>query len=209
MVSILGVLGTVHSEEMRKDFNYSLEKMGEIIEWFKPDIICGEVRPEDWQKHCDNNEYEGYLGPNEYRRLIIPLCEKNNIKFIPIDWYEDDLINMDYFQGKSDLEVNDLEKQFESIMVDYMDVAKKSIIPFNSLDFNNIVEKKQDFQNSINPYVHNVYWTCRNQIMVERVKKALDINKGKKVLCTVGAEHTYFYYRNLKETNREIIYPLK
>ena len=208
-MSVLGILGTIHSEEMRKEFNYSLDEMEELIEWFKPDIICGEIRPEDWQKYRDNNEYEGYLGPNEYRKLIIPLCEKNDIKFIPVDWFEDDIINMDYFRGKSEKEVNDLEKQFESIMTVYMEVAKKSIIPFNSLDFNSIVEKKQDFQNSINDDVHNVYWTCRNQIMIERIKNVLDINKGTRVLCTVGAEHTYFYYKNLKELNWEIIYPLK
>lgn len=208
-MSTLGILGTVHSEELRKEFDYSLEKMGELIEWFNPDIICGEVRPEDWRKYCDNNEYKGYLGPNEYRRLIIPLCEKKDIKFIPVDWFEDDMINMDYFKGKPDSEVKALEKQFESIMTVYMEVAKKSIIPFNSLEFNNIAEKKQDFQNSINPDVHNIYWICRNQIMIERIKKVLDINKGKKVLCTVGTEHTYYYCRKLKEVNWEIIYPLK
>jgi len=26
--------------------------MEELIEEFKPDIICGEVRPEDWEKYC-------------------------------------------------------------------------------------------------------------------------------------------------------------
>lgn len=208
-MQILGILGTVHDDEMRKEFNYSLENMKELIEWFKPDIICGEVRPEDWQNYCYNNEYEGYLGPNEYKRLIIPLCEKQGIKFIPIDWFEDDMANMDYFRGKSEFEVNTLEKHFESIMTIYMEVAKKSTIPFNSFEFNGIVEKKQDFQSSINPEVHNVYWTCRNQIMIERIKKALENNKGKRVLCTVGAEHTYFYYKNLIDMDLEIVYPLK
>jgi len=208
-MSIIGILGTIHNDEMRKEFNYSLELMEELIQHFKPDIICGEVRPEDWQKYCDNNEYEGYLGPNEYRRSIIPLCEKMGIEFIPIDWFEDDLINMDYFQGKTDTEINALEKQFQLILTDYMETARKSTIPFNSFEFNDIVEKKQDFQSSINSNVHNIYWICRNQIMVERIKKTLDNNKGKRVLCTVGSEHTYFYYKNLKDLDWEIVYPLK
>ncbi len=59
MMPILGILGTIHDDEMRKKFNYSLEKMEELIEKFNPDVICGEVRPEDWKKYCDNNEYEG------------------------------------------------------------------------------------------------------------------------------------------------------
>jgi hypothetical protein len=208
-VSVLGILGTVHSDEMRKEYNYSLEKMRGLIEQFKPDIICGEVRPEDWEKYCNDTEYNGYLGPNEYRRLIIPLCEKTGIKFIPVDWFEDDMVNMDYFKGKSELEVNNIENQLESIMNVYMEVAKNSIVPFNSLDFNNIVEKKQAFQNSINPEVHSLYWTCRNQLMVYRIKEVLSANKGKRVLCTVGAEHTYFYCKQLQEADWEIIYPLK
>ncbi|MGH4123465.1 MAG: hypothetical protein ACREV6_11125 [Clostridium sp.] len=208
MMSILGILGTVHSDEMRKEYNFSLEKMAEIIKRFKPDIICGEVRPEDWQKYCDTSEYTGYLGPNEYRKLIMPLCEKQGIRFIPVDWFEDDLVNIDYFRGKTDVEINSIEKQFESIMSIYMEVAKKSIIPFNSFEFNDIVEKKQDFQNGINPTVHNLCWIYRNQIMIERIKRVLENNKGKRILCTVGAEHTYFYFNNLNEEGWELIYPL-
>jgi len=208
-MSVLGILGTIHSDEMRKEYDFSLKKMGELIEQFEPDIICGEVRPEDWEKYCNNNEYEGYLGPSEYRELIIPLCERKGIKFIPIDWYEDDMVDMDYFKGKSELEINDLEKQFESIMNVYIEVAKKSTIPFNSLAFNDVVKSKQDFQNSINPEVHNVYWTCRNQLMTYRIKKVLDANKGKRVLCTVGAEHNYFYCKELQAIDWKMIYPLK
>jgi hypothetical protein len=192
-----------------KEYNYTLEKIGELIEEFEPDIICGEVRPEDWEKYCSNIKYEGYLGPNEYRRLIIPLCEKKEIKFIPVDWFEDDMVNMDYFKGKSTLEVKMIESQLESIMNVYMEVAKKGTIPFNSLEFNEIIEKKQDFQNNINSEIHNVYWTCRNQLMIYRIKNVLEANKGKKILCVVGAEHTYFYYKELKKTDWEVIYPLK
>ena len=183
--------------------------MEELIEEFKPDIICGEVRPEDWEKHCSNNEYEGYLGPNEYRKLIIPLCEKKGIKFIPVDWFLDELVGHDYFQGKLDAELTALEQQLDSLMAEVMKIAKNSKIPFNSLEFNNIVEKKEDFLNSVNPDMHKVCWIRRNQIMVERIKNALDGNKGKRVLCTVGAEHNYYYYKNLQESNWEIIYPLK
>lgn len=208
-MSILGILGTVHSDEIRKEYNCSLEKMGELIEEFEPDIICGEVRPEDWEKYCSNIKYGGYLGPNEYRRLVIPLCEKKGIKFIPVDWFEDDLVNLDYLEGKSNLEVEKIERQLESIVNVYMEAAKKSTIPFNSLDFNKIVEKKQDFQNNINPEIHNIYWTCRNRIMIHRIKKVLESNKGKRVLCVVGAEHTYFYCKELKKTDWEVIYPLK
>lgn len=208
-MSVIGILGTVHDEKMREESNYSLEKIGGLIEAFNPDIICGEVRPEDWEKYCDNNEYEGYLGPNEYRRLIIPLCEKKGIKFVPVDWFENDLMNQDCFKGKSDSEIKILEKEIETLIENFWKVAKESEVPFNSLDFNNIVEKKHEFLQRVNPKVENLYWVCRNEIMVERIKHALEGNEGKRVLCTVGAEHNYYYCKGLEESNWEVIYPLK
>ncbi|MPM84655.1 hypothetical protein SDC9_131728 [bioreactor metagenome] len=208
-MSVLGILGTVHIEEMRKEYNYSLKRMEELIEEFKPDIICGEVRPEDWEKYCSNNKYEGYLGPSEYRKLIIPLCEKNGIKFIPVDWFTDDLVGYDYFEGKTGAELTNLEQQFNSLMAMIIKSAKNSKIPFNSLEFNDLVEKKEDFMNIVNPELHKVCWVRRNKIMVERIKDALEGNEGKRVLCTVGAEHNYYYYKNLQHSNWEIIYPIK
>lgn len=208
-MSILGILGTVHDDDMRKKFNYSLERMEELIEKFNPDVICGEVRPEDWEKYCDNNEYEGYLGANEYRRLIIPLCKKKGIKFIPVDWFEDDLKTMNYYQGRSEEEIKTIEKEFETIMNDFWKYGKKSEIPFNSLEFNHIAEKKHNFQEGVNSEVEDLYWICRNKIMIERIKNALSVNEGKRVLCTVGAEHNYFYCKKLEKTNWEVVYPLE
>ncbi len=208
-MSILGILGTIHNDEMRKDYNYSLEKMAEIIEDFKPDIICGEVRPEDWNKYLENKNYEGYLGPSEYRKMIIPFCEEKKIRFIPVDWFEDDLVELDYFFGKSENEIKQLNLQLDAFIDDFLKAAKKSKIPFNSLKFNRVIEKKQNFQNKINPVVHNIYWIARNQIMIERIKKILNTNYGSRVLCTTGAEHTFFYCRELKKTDWKIIYPLQ
>jgi hypothetical protein len=207
-MTVVGILGTLHSDDMRKDFNYPLEKMREVIEFFKPDIICGEVRPEDWQKYYEDRNYEGYLGPSEYRKLIVPLCEEKGIKFVPIDWFEDDLIHLDYFQGKSTSEIDEIEKEFNSIMDVYMETGQSSALPFNSLDFNNIVEKKQAFQEMINPLVHNICWTCRNQIMVERIKQTIVDNKDKRILCTIGTEHAYFYCKSLATTDIKVIYPI-
>lgn len=207
-MSVLGLLGTVHTDEMRKEFNYSLELMRDSINKFRPDIICGEIRPEDWQKYYNNKNYSGYLGPSEYRSLIISLCEEKDIEFIPVDWFTEDLEKMDYFSGKSDIEREKIMNEYGIIMNDYINIGRKSTIPFNSFEFNNIVENKQNFQQSINPEVHNIYWIRRNQIMVERIQRVLDENKGKNILCTVGAEHVYFYYDNLNKLGWEIKFPL-
>lgn len=209
-MSVLGILGTMHSEEIRKEANYTLKDLKELILEFKPDIICGEVRPEDFEKYLKDKNYDGYLGPNEYKRCIIPLCEKHNIKFIPVDWFEEDIARLNYLEDKSEEEIEDINRIFESITKEYIEIGKRSKIAFNSFEFNEFIQGKQNFQQELNPKVHNIYWTARNQIMIERIKNALKENESKKVLCTVGCEHNYFYYKELKSLNDwQIIYPLK
>lgn len=205
----IGILGTLHDDGMRKEYDYSLNRMQKIIEEFNPDVICGEVRPEDWEKFCQNESYLGYLGPSEYRGCIIPLCQERNIEFIPVDWFEDDMVGMDYFRDCTSEEKEKFMKEFNQIIKEYLEEGKKSHIPFNSFQFNKIAERKQGFQNSINPEVHNMYWVCRNQIMLERIKRAVGEKENKRVLCTVGIEHAYYYYDVLKDGDFEIIFPLK
>ncbi|EPZ57227.1 hypothetical protein H477_2305 [[Clostridium] sordellii ATCC 9714] len=96
-MNIVGILGTIHNEQMREKYNYSLKYIEDLIVEFNPDIICGEIRPEDFEKYIIDKNYDGYLGPNEYRKSILPLCEKHNIKFEPIDWFEDELIGLNHF----------------------------------------------------------------------------------------------------------------
>lgn len=209
-MSIVGILGTIHGDlEYRKRLGYPIEFMEKVIKDFKPDIICGEVRPEDWRKYCQDENYNGYLGPYEYRNLIIPLCEKNSIEFIPVDWFEDDLIEYPFDGIFSEKE----EKEYESQILEKYDeifkIAQQSEIPFNSFKFNEIVKKKQEFQHEKRPVESKVNWIARNYIMVSRIRKAIEDNKGKRILCTVGAEHNYFYYEELKRLGYDVLYPLK
>jgi len=99
-MATVAILGTMHDENIRKQCNFTLDRMKDIILRFKPDIICGEVRPEVWNKYKSDRSYDGYLGPNEYRKMIIPLCESENIKFMPVDWFRDDMVGRYYLEGK-------------------------------------------------------------------------------------------------------------
>lgn len=206
----VGILGTIHGDEdFRFEKGYTLDMMKAIILEFKPDIICGEVRPEDYDKYCNDKSYEGYLGPSEYRKLIIPFCESEGIEFVPVDWYEDDMIGWDYMRNYNEAEKEKFEKDLERIYEEIWDVGRKSIIPMNSFELDVIIRKKQEWFSSLDPTMHNIYWVARNQIMVERVKRVIENNHGKKILCIVGAEHNYFYYKELKKLKCNLIYPLR
>jgi hypothetical protein len=209
-MAIVGILGTIHGDDsFRAQKEYTLEMMKEVIEEFNPDIICGEVRPEDWTKYCNDKNYSGYLGPEEYRGLIIPYCENEGIEFVPVDWYEEDMVDWDYMKSHSESEKEKFIKNLEIIYEKIWSIGKKSLLPMNSFELDKIIIQKQDLLNSLNPVMHNVYWIARNQLMIERIKKVIENNSSKKILCTVGAEHNYFYYNELKKLNCKLIYPLK
>lgn len=206
----IGILGTIHNDlEYRKKLGYPIEIMEEAIKDFMPDVICGEVRPEDYEEYCKDKNYDGYLGPFEYRNLIIPLCEKHGIQFVPVDWFERDLIKYSFDGEFSEIEQKEYEEQIYKIYDDIFKIAQQSEIPFNSFEFNEIVKQKQKFQEEKEPINSIVNWTTRNHIMIARIKNAIENNKDKRILCTVGAEHNYFYYEELKKLGYEVIYPLK
>lgn len=69
--------------------------------------------------------------------------------------------------------------------------------------------KKQELLNSLEPTVHNIYWIVRNQLMMERIKRVIQDNRNKRILCTVGAEHNYFYYKELKNIGCKLLFPIK
>lgn len=209
-MNIVGILGTIHGDDsFRMQKGYTLEMMKEAIVDFNPDIICGEARPEDWDKYCKDKNYSGYLGPGEYRDFIIPYCENENIEFIPVDWYENDMVDWDYMRNYSESQKEKFIKDLEIMYEKMWDIGKKSLLPMNSFELDEMIIKKQNWFNSLDPVIHNVYWVARNQLMVERVKKVIENNPNKKILCTVGAEHNYFYYNELKKLKCKLIYPLK
>lgn len=209
-MNIVGILGTIHNEQMREKYNYSLKYIEDLIVEFNPDIICGEIRPEDFKKYIIDKNYDGYLGPNEYRKSILPLCEKHNIKFEPIDWFEDELIGLNHFDCFCKSEQIKLENKLDEFYERIFENVNVGNIPFNNLKINEIVEKKQLWLEEINKDIQNLVWTVRNQIMNLRIKKVIEKNKDSKILCTFGMEHNYFIYKELKKMNDVILlYPIR
>ena len=50
-MTIVGLLGTIHNEEIRNRVNCTLNLYKDIIIEFNPKIICGEVHPQSWMKY--------------------------------------------------------------------------------------------------------------------------------------------------------------
>lgn len=209
-MTTIGILGAIHNDlEYRIKNGYPIEVMKKAIEDFKPDVICGEVRPEDWEEYCKDKNYDGYLGPFEYRHLIIPMCEKEGIEFVPVDWFERDLVKFQLDAGISEEEMKAYEEKVLKMYEEIFRVARESEIPFNSFEFDRLVKEKHEQELENEPIDYAVNWVARNHIMVARIRMAVEKYKGKRILCTVGAEHNYFYYEELKKLEYDVVYPLK
>jgi hypothetical protein len=207
--TVVGILGTVHSEELRNEYRYPLALLEKKILEFKPDIICGEVRPEDWEQYLANPDYSGYLGPSEYRECIIPLCKQHNIEFVPVDWFEWDAVNLDHFVDYSEKEQQMLEQKLTEMYETIFAKVHTGKTPFNSLEMDKYVKVKHEWLFKVNPVVQNITWIARNQLMILRIKKVIDANPGKRILCIIGAEHNYYYHENLKKLDHiDLYYPL-
>lgn len=207
-MSVIGILGTIHDDDLRKTINYPLSLIRDVIIKFAPDIICGEVRPEDWKQYQKNKFYTGYLGPSEYRKTIIPLCEQTGITFHPTDFFKDEHIRMNHFAPFSQEEQSKLVSVLMEKYEYMFKTTEKDSIPFNSDQLNCLIEKKQEWLRQINPEVQSIIWDQRNEEMINNIRNIVNENQGKKILITVGAEHSYVFIKALKQSNNEIVFPL-
>ncbi|WP_440118998.1 hypothetical protein [Paenibacillus sp. QZ-Y1] len=209
---VVGILGTIHNQELREKYGSTLSIYEELIREFNPDMICGEVHPQSWSKYLKDKSEKGYWGEpaSEYWELIFPLCEERNIEFVPIDWFELDVWNnFDPFNGCSDEKRKDLEKMDGEWFSKQMNTHACGEIPFNSIEFDGITKQKYEWLEQVNPEAHNFRWVVRNQIMIQRVKNTYHSNRGKRILCIVGADHNYIFSEELMKEPIELIYPLR
>lgn len=73
-VAVLGTLGEMHRESSAFD----LRTLTEIVRDAEPDLLCGEIHPEDWRA--------GDLRalPPEYGEALIPLSRRTDIVLVPV-----------------------------------------------------------------------------------------------------------------------------
>ncbi|WEG14497.1 hypothetical protein PU629_09125 [Pullulanibacillus sp. KACC 23026] len=146
----------------------------------------------------------------EYPKLIFPLCEENDINFVPINWFEEDIFEEEPFDKFDYNTKMQLEERLDMWKDKQLSKWNQSDIPLNSLEYDDITKEMYSWLHSINPEVQNIVWSTRHYIMVARVKNAIKRYPNKRILCIHGADHNYWYYQSLKnEESIKLIYPLR
>ena len=211
-MTVLGILGMTHDEELQKKLNFKLSYLKELILDFNPDVICGEVHPRSWELYIKTGEPFGLLGETqaEYPKLIFPLCEEHGIEFVPINWFEEDVFEEEPFDKFDSNTKVQLEERLDKWKYQQLSKWNAGAIPLNSAEYDDITEEMYNWLHTINPEIQNIVWNARNAIMGARVKNAIKKNPHKRVLCIHGADHNYWYYQAFKNVESiELIYPLR
>ena len=203
----IGIFSSLHGgQDLLDHCKWDDQKAIAAFDRFKPDIVCGEVRPED----LENGEKKY---PKEYDRYIFDYCKSRDIPFVPCDYWTTE----DYAltQRESDIlaaalpDGSEGARQWEIMMREFMETGLKSEIPFNSAEFNNIARHKHELQNIYSPETHRSTWINRNRRIVENIRKVIAQNPNKNVLVIFGAEHSYWYMDEFgKDEDLHIIFPL-
>jgi hypothetical protein len=211
-LTVVGILGMTHDEEMQKKYKYPLSLVKELILEFNPNVICGEVHPQSWELYINEGKPHGILGETqgEYPNLIFPLCQDKGIEFVPVNWFEEDVFDEEVFDRFENNTKKQLEEELTKWNQKQLSTWNKGNIPLNSFDYDDITNDMYNWLHSVNPDVQNIVWNARHYIMVARVKNAVKKYPSKKILCIHGADHNYWYYQALKnEKGIELVYPLR
>ncbi len=196
------VVGTIHQKH-RANERYSYRHILQILDTFNPDVICVEIRPEEFRKKL-------YL-----KEMVLAAIYglEHGKKVYPIDWWTEGnsreerkkYMETSEYTEKNKLLENLTEKNtiIQAFKKNYGEWEEFSTAQdysfFSGQEYNDFKSEAAD----ISLYVYgnhcmNGYWQTRNQNMFARIKKVIEENKGKRIIVLTGADHKYFFDRALE-----------
>ena len=204
------VIGTIHGSH-DKNNNYSDNHIIQILASYDPDVICVEIRPEEFRKTM-------YLKEMVTAAIYGFIHEK---KVYPIDWWDDknnarvernEYMKSSEYQNKKTLEKELLKKstiieKFSKKYGEWKDYSEREgYLFFNGKEYNDYIEETYKISMEVyGDHSMNLYNQTRNQKMLNLILKAIAENKGKKMIVLTGAEHKHFFDRALAR-NSDIIH---
>jgi tetratricopeptide (TPR) repeat protein len=191
------VVGTIHNQHAVS--NYTYNDLLRVLQTYKPDLICVEIRPEDFR-------IKPYL---REMMLATQYGDLNGIKVEPIDWYDDNnndrvlsdsLSRLDHYKKLSVLE-DSLLKRDQEIQKFYKiydeDIYKNKqldLMFWNGKDYNNIV--RLSYKISLEVYgdsPFNLHYLTRNRNMLKLINEAITKHDSRRVIVLTGGEHKSFF----------------
>jgi tetratricopeptide (TPR) repeat protein len=191
------VVGTIHNQHAVSNFTYN--DVLRILHTYKPDLICVEIRPEDFRAIPYLREM----------MLATQYGDLNGIKVEPIDWYDDknndralrdSLSRLDHYIKLSALEDSllrsdpDIQKFNRKYGEDIFKNKQLDLMFWNSEDFNKYV--RLSYKISLEVYgdsPFNLHYITRNRNMLNLINDAITSHNSHRVIVLTGGEHKSFF----------------
>jgi transglutaminase-like putative cysteine protease len=195
------VVGTLHTHHRGND-SYSYRHVAAILQTYDPDVICVEIRPEDFR-------HKEYL--QEMVMATIWGLEQGRA-VVPIDWWDSKrdarAQRAEYARTPEYLsklaEVGRLERDSEITRSFWRKYGKEEKFRrklskydsafWNGPEYNDYI--REGYRISVEVFGDssvNLYYLSRNGRMLERIDEAVAANPGARVLVLTGAEHKHFF----------------
>ncbi|HUF05607.1 MAG TPA: hypothetical protein VMM38_15715 [Aridibacter sp.] len=192
------VLSTLHQFHS-KDNDYTFEKLSEIVESYRPDIIAVELTPEDLRTRREQKTKV------DYHKSIFPTADRIDAKMVPLEPAEPKFLELVGLIRASDAALREAKPDaaagfstYVESLYEYLFKYWQSASEVNSPQTDALFEVKHACQNRLYGEKQENGWEGWNGHFLKKILKAARANKGSRILVSVGAEHTYWLRKELR-----------
>ncbi|MCO6511089.1 MAG: hypothetical protein J5I65_09875 [Aridibacter famidurans] len=191
------VLSTLHQFH-GKDNSFTFEKLSEIVESYRPDLIAVELTPDDLRTRKEQKTKV------EYQKSIFPSADKIEAKMVPMEPAEPKFSEIVGLIRASDSDLREAKPDaaesfsaYVEALYGYLFEYWDSALEVNSARTDALFEVKHAYQNRLYGEKQEKGWEAWNGHFLEKILEAARANKGSRILVTVGAEHSYWLRKKL------------
>jgi hypothetical protein len=193
------VVATVHSQH-RRNPNYSYQDVVHILNTFAPDVVCVEIRPQDFRRNAYLKEmmlatvwgvahghevcgFDWFDGTARERRRALEETPE----------YVEKALRLDSLTA-----TNPVTSTFDETYGDYWS-GEMAYEFYNGVEYNRYHEEA--YRLSLAVYGDdpvNLFYETRNRRMMELAWEVIRRHPGKKIAMLTGAEHKHYFDRDLR-----------
>jgi tetratricopeptide (TPR) repeat protein len=193
------VVATVHSQH-RRNPNYSHQDVVHILDTFEPDVVCVEIRPQDFRR-------SPYL---QEMMLATVWGIAHGLEVCGFDWFDGTTRERrraleqtpEYVEKALRLDsltaINPITSTFDEAYGDYWS-GEMSYAFYNGVEYNRYHEEA--YRLSLAVYGDdpvNLMYETRNRHMMQLAWEVIRRHPGKKIAMLTGAEHKHYFDRDLR-----------
>ena len=209
------IVGTIHLGG--KQFHSYTKALRQIITEVSPDVICGEVSPEQLSGKKTLNSKP------EYQEVIMPWSRQNGIEVIPLEPGDSHPIRRNFAEKEKERWNRVKSGEFGSHLADYHDKLWDRISRnmeetlSNPCGFENLQRREFDLYFSDLSYFYDEFFLPEfaalqkqwDKYFLSRIYRAIKDNANSKILVTIGLRHKNWLWQRLESRDNIVLYNLQ